>query len=183
MVFDEGVYERRKTMGATLAKEAPVDADFVMPFPDSGNYAAVGYSQASGLPLELAMIRNHYVGRTFIQPSQDMRNFSVRVKLNPVRSTIEGQTHSSSSEDVHRARGNHHRTRVKKLPRTGSARNPHARCSCPAIRFPSASTRIDLAPAKANSSRPRTPVPDIRPRFIGLDSLPLSVPTPACSTP
>ena len=61
------------------------DVDFVMPFPDSGNYAAIGYAQSSGIPLEMGVIRNHYVGRTFIQPSQSMRDFGVKVKLNPVR--------------------------------------------------------------------------------------------------
>ncbi|SNR64981.1 amidophosphoribosyltransferase [Humidesulfovibrio mexicanus] len=171
MVFDEGVYERRKTMGATLAKEAPVDADFVMPFPDSGNYAAVGYSQASGLPLELAMIRNHYVGRTFIQPSQDMRNFSVRVKLNPVRSMIEGKRILIVEDSI--VRGTTIRTRVKKLRELG-AREIHMRVSCPAIRFP-CFYGIDFS-SKGELIAATTPVPDIA-RFIGLDSLHyLSVP-------
>ena len=86
LVFGHDTYSTRKTMGQILARESPVEADFVMPFPDSGVYAAVGYSQQSGLPFEACMIRNHYVGRTFIQPTQDMRDFSVRMKLNPVRS-------------------------------------------------------------------------------------------------
>jgi amidophosphoribosyltransferase len=165
MVFDEGVYERRKTMGATLANEAPVDADFVMPFPDSGNYAAVGYSQASGLPLELAMIRNHYVGRTFIQPSQDMRNFSVRVKLNPVRSMIEGKRILIVEDSI--VRGTTIRTRVKKLRELG-AREIHMRVSCPAIRFP-CFYGIDFS-SKGELIAATTPVNDIA-RFIGLDSL------------
>ena len=76
IVFNETVYNCRKKMGQVLAREAPVDADFVMPFPDSGNYAGLGYAHESGLPFELCMIRNHYVGRTFIQPSQTMRDFS-----------------------------------------------------------------------------------------------------------
>ena len=165
MVFDEGVYERRKAMGAMLAKEAPVDADFVMPFPDSGNYAAVGYSQASGLPLELAMIRNHYVGRTFIQPSQDMRNFSVRVKLNPVRSMIEGKRILIVEDSI--VRGTTIRTRVKKLRELG-AREIHMRVSCPAIRFP-CFYGIDFS-SKGELIAANTPVNDIA-RFIGLDSL------------
>ncbi|MDQ7833916.1 MAG: amidophosphoribosyltransferase [Humidesulfovibrio sp.] len=165
MVFDEGVYERRKAMGARLAVEAPVDADFVMPFPDSGNYAAVGYSQASGLPLELAMIRNHYVGRTFIQPSQDMRNFSVRVKLNPVRSMIEGKRILIVEDSI--VRGTTIRTRVKKLREMG-AREIHMRVSCPAIRFP-CFYGIDFS-SKGELIAATTPVHDIA-RFIGLDSL------------
>ena len=132
-VFGDVVYERRKAMGAMLAKEAPVDADFVMPFPDSGNYAAVGYSQESGLPLELAMIRNHYVGRTFIQPSQDMRDFSVRVKLNPVKSMVRGKRIIIVEDSI--VRGTTIRARVKKLRELG-AREIHLRVSCPAIRYP-----------------------------------------------
>ena len=82
IVFDQEVYSARKKMGKILAQEMPVDADFVMPFPDSGIYAALGYSQQSGLPFETAMIRNHYVGRTFIQPTQDQRDFGIHI--NPV---------------------------------------------------------------------------------------------------
>ena len=132
-VFGDVVYERRKAMGAMLAKEAPVDADFVMPFPDSGNYAAVGYSHESGVPLELAMIRNHYVGRTFIQPSQDMRDFSVRVKLNPVKSMVRGKRIIIVEDSI--VRGTTIRARVKKLRELG-AREIHLRVSCPAIRYP-----------------------------------------------
>ena len=132
-VFGDVVYERRKAMGVMLAKEAPVDADFVMPFPDSGNYAAVGYSQESGVPLELAMIRNHYVGRTFIQPSQDMRDFSVRVKLNPVKSMVRGKRIIIVEDSI--VRGTTIRARVKKLRELG-AREIHLRVSCPAIRYP-----------------------------------------------
>jgi len=132
-IFGDVVYERRKAMGAQLAKEAPVDADLVMPFPDSGNYAAVGYSQESGLPLELAMIRNHYVGRTFIQPSQDMRDFSTRVKLNPVKSMITGKRIIIIEDSI--VRGTTIRARVKKLRELG-AREIHLRVSCPPIRYP-----------------------------------------------
>ncbi|HKJ65268.1 MAG TPA: amidophosphoribosyltransferase, partial [Desulfopila sp.] len=78
-IFGINVYESRKRMGRILAREYPIDGDFVMPFPDSGNYAALGYSQESGIPLEFGVIRNHYVGRTFIQPTQSMRDFNVRV--------------------------------------------------------------------------------------------------------
>ena len=73
-VFGEVVYENRKRMGQILAQESSPEVDYVMPFPDSGIYATVGFSQASGIPMEMTMIRNHYVGRTFIQPSQTMRN-------------------------------------------------------------------------------------------------------------
>ena len=165
IIFHENVYERRKALGAALAKEAPVDADYVMPFPDSGVYAAVGYAQASGLPLEQAMIRNHYVGRTFIQPSQDMRDFSVRVKLNPVRSMIKNKRILIIEDSI--VRGTTIRTRVKKLRELG-AREIHMRVSCPPIRFPcyygiDFSTKGELIAANHD-------VDDIA-RFIGLDSL------------
>ena len=164
-VFGDVVYERRKAMGARLAEEAPVDADFVMPFPDSGNYAAVGYSQASGLPLELAMIRNHYVGRTFIQPSQDMRDFSVRVKLNPVKSMVKGKRILIVEDSI--VRGTTIRARVQKLRELG-AREIHLRVSCPAIRFPcfygiDFSSKGELI-AAAHSEE------DIA-RFLGIESL------------
>lgn len=84
-MFGQNVYQFRKRQGRLLAEAFPIQADLVMPFPDSGNYAAIGYAQAAGIPLEMGMIRNHYIGRTFIQPSQSMRDFGVKVKLNPVR--------------------------------------------------------------------------------------------------
>ncbi|MGE4504120.1 MAG: amidophosphoribosyltransferase [Desulfovibrionaceae bacterium] len=165
LVFGEVVYEKRKLMGWQLAKEAPVDADLVMPFPDSGNYAAVGYAQCSGLPLELAMIRNHYVGRTFIQPSQDMRDFGVRVKLNPVRSVIEGKRIIIVEDSI--VRGTTIRTRVKKLRELG-AREIHMRVACPAIKFP-CFYGIDFS-SKGELIAANNSIPDIA-RFIGLDSL------------
>jgi len=165
LVFDEVVYERRKEMGKILALEAPVEADYVMPFPDSGSYAALGYAQASGLPLEFAMIRNHYVGRTFIQPSQNMRDFGVRVKLNPVRSMIAGKRILIVEDSI--VRGTTIRTRVKKLRELG-AREIHMRVACPTIKFP-CFYGIDFS-FKGELIAANTPVADIA-RFIGLDSL------------
>ena len=89
-IADKNVYLVRKSHGKRLAREAPVEADLVMPFPDSGTYAAIGYSEESGIPFEMGMIRNHYVGRTFIQPTQSMRDFGVRIKLNPVKELLKG---------------------------------------------------------------------------------------------
>ncbi|WP_291329904.1 amidophosphoribosyltransferase [Desulfovibrio sp. UCD-KL4C] len=165
IIFDEVVYERRKKMGQVLAKEMPMDVDFVMPFPDSGNYAAVGYSQESGLPLELAMIRNHYVGRTFIQPSQDMRDFSVKMKLNPVRSMIKGKSIMIIEDSI--VRGTTIRARVKELRALG-AREIHMRVSCPAIRFP-CYYGIDFS-SKGELIAANSTEEEIA-RFIGLDSL------------
>lgn len=90
-VFGESVYESRKKFGRYLAKEKPLDADIVIPVPDSGVPAAIGYSQESGIPFELGIIRNHYVGRTFIQPSQSIRDFGVKIKLNPQSEILKGK--------------------------------------------------------------------------------------------
>ncbi len=127
------VYEIRKAHGRRLALESPVDADMVMPFPDSGNYAAIGYSEASGIPFEMGMIRNHYVGRTFIQPSQSMRDFGVRVKLNPVKSLLKGKDIIIIEDSI--IRGTTVRTRVKALREIGVKRI-HMRVSGPPHRFP-----------------------------------------------
>jgi amidophosphoribosyltransferase len=146
-VFGFNVYAARKRMGEILAREAQIDADFVMPFPDSGNYAAIGYAGASGIPLEMGMIRNHYVGRTFIQPTQSMRDFSVRVKLNPVRSLIKGKRVIIVEDSI--IRGTTGRSRVQSLRRIGAS-EVHMVVSCPPTRhacyygidFPSSSQLI-----------------------------------------
>src|SRR3989338_2920730 len=90
-IFTRSVYLTRKNLGRTLAKEYPVEADLVLPIPDSGIYAALGYAEESGIPLEMALVRNHYVGRTFIQPSQLVRDFRVKIKLNPIKDVLEGK--------------------------------------------------------------------------------------------
>ena len=127
------VYGVRKSLGRMLAKEAPVDADFVMPFPDSGNYAAIGYAEVSGLPFEMAMVRNNYVGRSFIQPTQSMRDFAVRIKLNPVKEVIRGKEIIIIEDSI--VRGTTSRTRVKALRDMG-AKKIHMRVSCPPTVFP-----------------------------------------------
>ncbi len=91
IVFNKSVYESRKNFGRWLAKETAVDADLVIPVPDSGVPAAIGYSQQSGLPFEFGIIRNHYVGRTFIQPQQSIRSFGVKIKLNPQVAVLKGK--------------------------------------------------------------------------------------------
>ena len=130
-VYMAQIVKNAQALGAALANEAPVDADYVMPFPDSGNYAAIGYSQASGIPLEMGMIRNHYVGRTFIQPSQAMRDFSVRVKLNPVRSLLKGKRVIIVEDSI--IRGTTGRSRVRALRDVG-AKEIHMLVSCPPTR-------------------------------------------------
>lgn len=133
LIFDEQVYLCRKRMGWQLAAENTPNVDFVMPFPDSGVYCAVGFAQCAELPYEHAMIRNHYIGRTFIQPSQSMRNFSVRVKINPVRAMIEGKRICIVDDSI--VRGTTMRVRVQKLRDMG-AREVHVRISCPPVKYP-----------------------------------------------
>jgi len=132
-IFGSNVYMARKRMGEILARECKIDADFVMPFPDSGNYAAIGYSQASGIPLEMGVIRNHYVGRTFIQPTQSMRDFSVRVKLNPIRTFLQGKRVIIIEDSI--IRGTTGRSRVKSL-RDAGVKEVHMVISCPPTRYP-----------------------------------------------
>jgi amidophosphoribosyltransferase len=164
-VFGQNVYLFRKRQGKLLSEEFPVEADLVMPFPDSGNYAAIGYAQASGLPLEMGVIRNHYVGRTFIQPSQGMRDFGVKVKLNPVKEVLKDKRVLIIEDSI--IRGTTARTRIKTLRKVG-AREIHMLVSCPPHRFPcyygiDFSTRGELIAAQKSVEETRD--------FIGLNSL------------
>jgi amidophosphoribosyltransferase len=164
-IFGINVYETRKRMGEILARECPIDADFVMPFPDSGNYAALGYAKASGLPLEMAMIRNHYVGRTFIQPTQSMRDFNVRVKLNPVRSILKDQRVIIIEDSI--IRGTTGKSRVRSL-RDAGAKEVHMLVSCPPTRH-GCYYGIDFPSARELVACKRS-VADIA-KHLGLDSL------------
>jgi len=132
-IFDDNVYETRKRLGAQLAKEHPIKADFVMSIPDSGNYAASGFAQELGLPLEIGFIRNHYIGRTFIQPSQFLRDFRVRVKLNPISHIIKGKRIVVVEDSI--VRGTTSKSRIDELRRAG-AKEIHMRISCPPIISP-----------------------------------------------
>ena len=132
-IFGENIYQVRKGLGIQLAKEHPVKADFAMSIPDSGNYAAVGYAQELGLPLEVGIIRNHYIGRTFIQPSQFLRDFRVRVKLNPIKSVLKGKKIVVVEDSI--VRGTTSRGRVEDLRKAG-AKEIHMRISCPPIKSP-----------------------------------------------
>lgn len=132
-IFGDNVYQVRKKLGIQLAKEHPVQADFVMSIPDSGNYATVGYAKELDLPFEVGIIRNHYIGRTFIQPSQFLRDFRVRVKLNPIRSVLKGKKIVVVEDSI--VRGTTSRGRVEDLRRAG-AKEIHMRISCPPIKSP-----------------------------------------------
>jgi len=164
-IFGKNVYLTRKEHGRQLAREAPVAADLVMPFPDSGTYAALGYSEASGIPFEMGMIRNHYVGRTFIQPTQSMRDFSVRIKLNPVKELLKGKDIIIIEDSI--IRGTTAKTRVKTLRELGVGR-VHMRVSGPPHRFP-CHYGIDFS-TKGELIAARMSVEELR-DFLGLDSL------------
>jgi amidophosphoribosyltransferase len=127
-VFGESVNEVRTEFGRTLAKESGVPADVVVPIPDSGVCAAIGYSEASGIPMRMGLIRNHYVGRTFIEPQQSIRHFGVRVKLNPVRSILDGQRVVLVDDSI--VRGTTSR-KIVRMVRSAGAREVHMRISCP----------------------------------------------------
>ena len=164
-IFGVNVYQSRKQMGKILASECQPEADLVMPFPDSGNYAAIGFSQASGIPLEMGVIRNHYVGRTFIQPTQSMREFSVRVKLNPVRSFLEGKRVIVIEDSI--IRGTTGRSRIKSLRAVG-VKEVHMLISCPPTRNP-CYYGIDFPSNKELIAAHKT-VEEIR-DYLDLDSL------------
>jgi amidophosphoribosyltransferase len=165
LVFGQSVYLVRKRLGAALAREHPLSADLVMPFPDSGTYAALGFHAATGIPFEMGVIRNHYVGRTFIQPSQTMRDFSVRVKLNPVRDILKGQRVLVIEDSI--IRGTTTRSRVKSLRETG-AKEVSMLVSCPPHRFP-CYYGIDFS-SKGELIASQQEVDQIR-QFLGLDYL------------
>jgi amidophosphoribosyltransferase len=128
VVFGRNVAATRKRFGAQLAKEHPVDADIVVPVPDSGVFAALGYSLESGIPFEYGLVRNHYVGRTFIEPKQSIRHFGVKVKLNPVREIIAGKRLVLIDDSI--VRGTTSKKIVRMLKQAG-AREVHMRVSSP----------------------------------------------------
>jgi len=164
-IFGQNVYAVRKRLGKKLAEEYPLEADFAMPFPDSGNYAAIGFCHGSGIPMEMGVIRNHYVGRTFIEPTQSMRDFGVRVKLNPVREILNQKRVVIVEDSI--IRGTTSRMRIKTLREAG-AKEVHMVVSCPPHSHPcyygiDFSTKGELIAAQHT-------VEEVK-NFIGLDSL------------
>ena len=127
-VFGESVNEVRTELGRLLAREQPAEADVIVPVPDSGVCAAIGYAEESGIPMRVGLIRNHYVGRTFIEPQQSIRHFGVRVKLNPVRSILEGKRVVLVDDSL--VRGTTSR-KIVKMVKAAGAKQVHIRISCP----------------------------------------------------
>ncbi|HKT47579.1 MAG TPA: amidophosphoribosyltransferase [Candidatus Acidoferrales bacterium] len=165
IIFGRSVNESREKLGRFLAQEHPVDADIVVPVPDSGVPAAVGYSLESGIPFRMGLIRNHYIGRTFIEPSQEIRSFGVKLKLNPIRRLMEGRRVILVDDSI--VRGTTSR-KIVRMVREAGAREVHVRISCPPTISPcyygvDTPTREELI---ASSHSPEEIC-----KFLGADSL------------
>jgi amidophosphoribosyltransferase len=132
-IFHRNVYQVRKSLGVQLAKESPAGVDMVVPIPDSGIPAAIGYAQESQIPMELGMIRNHYVGRTFIEPEERIRHFGVKIKLNPVKGLMEGKRIVTVDDSIVRATTGR---KINRMLKHAGAKEVHVRISSPPIRHP-----------------------------------------------
>jgi amidophosphoribosyltransferase len=165
LVFGQSVYESRKRMGEILAEESGVAADLVVPVPDSGVPAAIGYSRKSGLPFELGIIRNHYIGRTFIQPTQSIRSFGVKIKLNPQSEVLKGKRVVVIDDSLVRGTTSQ---KIIRLIRQAGAKEVHFRIASPPTTGP-CFYGVDT-PKKAQLIAAQQPVEQIR-NFIGADTL------------
>jgi amidophosphoribosyltransferase len=130
LLYGESIYVRRRRIGEVLADECPADGDVVIPIPDSGVAMAEGFAKASGIPMAMGLVRNHYIGRTFIQPSQSQRDFGVRLKLNPVRSVLEGKRVVVVDDSLVRGTT---AARILQLLKDAGAREIHFRVGAPPI--------------------------------------------------
>jgi amidophosphoribosyltransferase len=164
-VFGRSVNDVRTELGRVLAREAPAGADVVVPIPDSGVCAATGYAEEAKLPLRMGLIRNHYVGRTFIQPQQSIRHFGVKVKLNPVRSILEGKRVVLLDDSL--VRGTTSR-KIVKMVKAAGAREVHLRISCPPTVSP-CFYGVDT-PSRAELIAATHTIDEIR-KYVGADSL------------
>ncbi len=165
IVHGRSVYDARKAMGAELAREAPAEADVVVPVPDSGVPAAIGFARACGLPFELGIIRNHYVGRTFIQPTQSIRELGVRMKHNANRAVVEGKRIVLIDDSIVRGTTS---VKITQMMRDAGAREVHFRISSPPIAYPDF-YGIDT-PERDKLLAARMDLEEMR-RFVGADSL------------
>lgn len=165
LISGRRVHAVRVEIGRTLALEYPVDADMVIPTPESGTPSAIGYAEASGIPFGLGLVKNSYVGRTFIQPSQTIRQLGIRLKLNPIRDVIEGKRLVVVDDSI--VRGNTQRALVKMLREAGAA-EVHVRIASPPVQWP-CFYGIDFA-TRAELIAPGLSVDEIC-RSLGADSL------------
>jgi amidophosphoribosyltransferase len=164
-IFGRSVQVSREALGRQLAKEAPCDADIVVPVPDSGVTAALGYASESGIEFRFGLIRNHYVGRTFIEPEQRVRDFGVKLKLNPVRSLLEGKRVVLIDDSI--VRGTTSR-KIVRMVRDAGAKEVHLRISCPPTISP-CFYGVDT-PSKSQLIGANKSIEEIR-EYIGADSL------------
>lgn len=164
-IYGRWVQESREEMGRQLARESPVDADLVVPVPDSGVTAAIGYAAESGIPFRFGLIRNHYVGRTFIEPEQRVRDFGVKLKLNPVRNLLEGKRVILIDDSI--IRGTTSR-KIVRMVRGAGATEVHLRISCPPTTSP-CFYGVDT-PSKRELIAANQSVEEIR-QYIEADSL------------
>jgi len=165
VVFGRAVQASREALGRQLAKESGIEADIVVPVPDSGVTAALGYAAESGLPFRFGLIRNHYVGRTFIEPEQRVRDFGVKLKLNPVRSLLAGKRVVLIDDSI--VRGTTSR-KIVRMVRDAGAAEVHVRISCPPTISP-CYYGVDT-PVKSQLIAANKTVDEIR-EYIGADSL------------
>jgi len=165
IVFGRAVQQSRENLGRLLARESGAEADVVVPVPDSGVAAAIGYASESGIPFRQALIRNHYVGRTFIEPSQAIRDFGVKLKLNPVRHLLEGKRVVLVDDSI--VRGTTSR-KIVRMVRNAGAREVHLRISCPPTLSP-CFYGVDT-PSKNELIAANHSIEEIR-RFVEADSL------------
>jgi amidophosphoribosyltransferase len=165
LVFGVPVQQAREAMGRQVAREAPVEADIVVPVPDSGVTAAMGYSFESGIPLQFGLIRNHYVGRTFIEPEQRVRDFGVKLKLNPVRAVLKGKRVVLFDDSIVRGTTS---KKIVRMIRDAGAKEVHMRISCPPTISP-CYYGVDT-PTRGQLIAATKTVDEIR-DFIGADSL------------
>jgi len=165
VIFGRSVQESREAMGRQLAREAAIDADIVVPVPDSGVTAAMGYAAESGLPFCFGLIRNHYIGRTFIEPEQSVRDFGVKLKLNPVRSVLQGKRVVLIDDSI--IRGTTSR-KIVRMVRDAGASEVHMRISCPPTIAP-CYYGVDT-PSRRQLIAAQKSVEEIR-QYIGADTL------------
>jgi amidophosphoribosyltransferase len=165
LVFGKSVQQSRDQMGHQLAREAPVDADLVVGVPDSGLTAALGYARESGIPMQFGLVRNHYVGRTFIEPEQRVRDFGVKLKLNPVRRLLAGKRVILIDDSIVRGTTSQ---KIVRLVRDAGATEVHIRISCPPTTSP-CYYGVDT-PQRRHLIAARKSVEEVR-EFIGADSL------------
>lgn len=172
-IFNRNVYEIRKGFGRELAKESPVEADMIVPVPDSGVPAAIGYSHESAIPFELGLVRNHYVGRTFIEPEQSIRNFGVKVKLNAVMNLMKGKRVVLVDDSIVRGTTSQ---KIIKMVREAGAKEVHMRISSPPTKWPcfygiDTPSRGELVSAKKTVDEIRDFIQADSLKYLSVDSL------------